>query len=278
MENKIINTPSDIERSATDGPVTRRSLYTNTAQNRNLPTKLQLAVNGSFAGQTKFDEFVQFESIEQLHQALSELMIRFDTRPDYYTKKDYQLLIGILVGSIEFLHAQSTAEIPDVEALIKDVNNLIETVIPSLQEEIASISNLQTELKDLSNKVLVSIADIEQCVAKSEKNESSIEDLKDSLADLKVETAEEARKLQSEIGSLKQYDEQIQIEVSKLNQNLSDYKVNTSQQTDIFQQRIEGLEFIDADIYNKLQVLEKTTEDTTSKLQDMQFFWGTDSF
>ena len=156
-------------------------------------------------------------------------MIRFDTRPDYYTKKDYQLLIGILVGSIEFLHAQSTAEIPDVEALIKDVNNLIETVIPSLQEEIASISNLQTELKDLSNKVLVSIADIEQCVAKSEKNESSIEDLKDSLADLKVETAEEARKLQSEIGSLKQYDEQIQIEVSKLNQNLSDYKVNTSQ-------------------------------------------------
>lgn len=162
-------------------------------------------------------------------------MIRFDTRPDYYTKKDYQLLIGILVGSIEFLHAQSTAEIPDFEALIKDVNNLIEIVIPSLQEEIASISNLQTELKDLSQKVLVNIANIEQCVAKSDKNESNIEDLKDTLADLKVETAEEARKLQFEIGSLKQYDEQIQLEVSKLNQNLSDYKVNTSQQTDIFQ-------------------------------------------
>ena len=172
MENKIINTPSDIERSATDGPVTRRSLYTNTAQNRNLPTKLQLAVNGSFAGQTKFDEFVQFESIEQLHQALSELIIRFDTRPDYYTKKDYQLLIGVLVGGLSFLNQQQVGseEIEEVKGSIESLTTelltypekftAIESNVWKLEQESTTlksqISSIETAVKALPTQETVS--------------------------------------------------------------------------------------------------------------------------
>jgi hypothetical protein len=47
-ERIIINTPSDVERSAPDGPVTRRNLYTNTAQNKNIPSKLQAVVDDTF--------------------------------------------------------------------------------------------------------------------------------------------------------------------------------------------------------------------------------------
>jgi hypothetical protein len=43
--------------------------------------------------------------MSELKKALSERIIRFDTKPDFYTKKDYQLLIGIISKCFGYLYS-----------------------------------------------------------------------------------------------------------------------------------------------------------------------------
>ena len=111
---KIINVASDIERSAPDGTVTRRSLDTRDPRNANLPSKMQAVVDDAYKSSYIFKDVPVIESPEQLQQLLSQLVIRFDTKPSNYTKKDYQLLISVLFGALGYLYdGSANAELLD---------------------------------------------------------------------------------------------------------------------------------------------------------------------
>ena len=145
MEKKvIIPVPSDIERPAPEGRVTRRNLYTNSAQNKDISAKLQAVVDEVFKGELIYKEFVAFENIEQLHKAFSELMIRFDTRPDHYTKKDYQLLLSVIIGSIGFLQNNGG----DVEKTVAEITDKLESVLEDVATTTESITEITSTLAD----------------------------------------------------------------------------------------------------------------------------------
>lgn len=103
---KVINVPYDIERSAPDGKVTRRSLDTTSSKNQSLPRRMQAVVDDAYKQSTVFAQYPTISSKEELDQLLAQLLIRFDTRPEYYTKKDYQLLISVLCGALDYIGKQ----------------------------------------------------------------------------------------------------------------------------------------------------------------------------
>lgn len=117
---------SEIERSAADGQTTVRGTYTNLPQNSNLASRLQLVldeVNSNFQGDVDYDSLPHINSYEDLVKQLSQLIIRFDTKPDYYTKKDYQLLIGVLTGALTYLYNNSGSE-SDIAELLERLDDL----------------------------------------------------------------------------------------------------------------------------------------------------------
>lgn len=107
---KIINVPHDIERSAPDGRVTRRSLDTTSSKNQSLPRRMQAVVDDAYKQSNVFAQYPTISSKEQLDQLLAQLIIRFDTRPEYYTKKDYQLLISVLCGALDYIGKQESED------------------------------------------------------------------------------------------------------------------------------------------------------------------------
>lgn len=203
-ERIIINTPSDVERSAPDGPVTRRNLYTNTAQNKNIPSKLQAVVDDTFQGQTSFESLIQFKDQEELHKAISQLIIRFDTKPDYYTKKDYQLLIAVLTGGLNFLDTQCNNNIPDLSdiyakiqiledklntvssdladferdatlilnQIILDLHTVSAVTIPQIQTDLLNLTQVVNSVQNQSNQNTSDIVNLDFRVSQLEANQN----------------------------------------------------------------------------------------------------------
>ena len=156
MAKKVITVPANIERSAPDGFVTYRSLDTNTSQNKNLPNTLEAIVDEAYSTDNVFDEFVKIENSEKLKELMSELIIRFDTKPDYYTKKDYQFLIAVLTGGLSYLYTNQDALDPirdDLENLTAEFKIFYETVVKHINEQADINSSVLGELKALLEKV-----------------------------------------------------------------------------------------------------------------------------
>lgn len=100
-------TKSDIERPATDGFETRRGFCVNLPYNEGLLNKLQVVVDNIKADckDSFFEEnFDVIDNIDDLKRLLTEVIIRFDTAPDYYTKSDYAALISVLYQSLLYLY------------------------------------------------------------------------------------------------------------------------------------------------------------------------------
>ena len=89
----INNTPTDVERPATQGPVTVRPLDPALPENKDIPIILDKVLTGVINGNNDYFDPNDFtdpiKSLKELERTLSELIIRFDTNPEYYTKKDY---------------------------------------------------------------------------------------------------------------------------------------------------------------------------------------------
>jgi len=49
-------------------------------------------------------DYKTIKNIEDLKKALSELLVRFDTSPENYTKADYSYLMKILYKSLLYLY------------------------------------------------------------------------------------------------------------------------------------------------------------------------------
>ena len=87
---------SDIERPATDGFETRRGFCVNLPYNEGLLNKLQVVVDNIKADckDSFFEEtFDVIDNLDDLKRLLTEVIIRFDTAPDYYTNSDTKRLL-----------------------------------------------------------------------------------------------------------------------------------------------------------------------------------------
>ena len=71
-------------------------------------------------------------------------MIRFDTRPDHYTKKDYQLLLSVIIGSIGFLQNNGG----DVEKTVAEITDKLESVLEDVATTTESITEITSTLAD----------------------------------------------------------------------------------------------------------------------------------
>lgn len=122
MDQTFVRVPSDVERPASEGVITRRTLDTNSVQNQKALNFLQAIVDKDYATDLEFDDLPEIGR-EDIVALLSQLIIRFDTKPDYYTKKDYQLLIGVLTGALTYLYNNSGSE-SDIAELLEIINEL----------------------------------------------------------------------------------------------------------------------------------------------------------
>lgn len=128
MATKIISVPVTIERSAPDGPTSYRNLDSNSNRNQALAKTMQAEVDKSHIYETAI-KFPRIESQEQLAAMLSELAVRFDTRPDYYTKRDYQLLIALLGSAIGFLQGKMDLQSGNEDMIVVSTDEQSRTLI-----------------------------------------------------------------------------------------------------------------------------------------------------
>lgn len=116
--SKIIQIPSDTEIPVSDGFITtQRSLCTSFPKNKNLLNKIEAIVNSEeySSNSTLFDgAYNTITSLEDLKKVLSEVLIRFDTDPDHYTKGDYGTLMRLLYSALLYLYERDANYKPPV--------------------------------------------------------------------------------------------------------------------------------------------------------------------
>jgi hypothetical protein len=103
-ELKFKPVPYDIVTSASTGRMTVRGTDANAPYNSNLLNRLQAIVTSS-ADNNMFNKDIDFGdfSLANLQELLTQVAIRFDNDPNYYTKRDYQYLIWYLCKSLKYL-------------------------------------------------------------------------------------------------------------------------------------------------------------------------------
>lgn len=99
--------PSEVGTSSTTGSTSLRGTYANLPQNANLIKCLQKITEGVFEGSSNLfadGNYDKIDNIVELQKFLTQVIIRFDNNPDYYTKRDYQYLIALLYRSLLYLY------------------------------------------------------------------------------------------------------------------------------------------------------------------------------
>ena len=139
-ELKFKPVPYDIVTSASTGRMTVRGTDANAPYNSNLLNRLQAIVSSS-ADNNMFNEEVDFGdfSLENLQELLTQVAIRFDNDPNYYTKRDYQYLIWYLCKSLKYLENNDVTK--------EDFNNIQK----SAEELLARIEALEIETDELKD-------------------------------------------------------------------------------------------------------------------------------
>lgn len=136
---KIIKISSDVQRSAPDGIVTMRSLDTSSKQNSLLPSEMRAIVDDAYKASPVFTSYPKVATVEELRQLLAQLVIKFDTRPDYYTKKDYQLLIALISGTLQHVFDVTTLSSENEDVLIVEQTaengEILKPQLGTLQEQ-----------------------------------------------------------------------------------------------------------------------------------------------
>ena len=103
------------------------------------------------------------DNIDDLKKILSEVLIRFDTSPNYYTKSDYAALISVLYQSLLYLYqsfsiSSTNEDVLEVEAtgngteLRPQIGYLDESAVESVPENndkrIATISDIRNYINN----------------------------------------------------------------------------------------------------------------------------------
>lgn len=164
-ELKFKPVPYDVVTSASTGRMTVRGTDANAPYNSNLLNRLQAIVSSS-ADNNMFNEEVDFGdfSLENLQELLTQVAIRFDNDPNYYTKRDYQYLIWYLCKSLKYLENNDVTK-EDFDDIQK-----------SAEELLAKIEALEIETDDLKDSDLKILEDIDNL-----KNNQQVLEAGDSI-------------------------------------------------------------------------------------------------
>ena len=148
-ELKFKPVPYDIVTSASTGKMTVRGTDANAPYNSNLLNRLQAVADSGYDGNL-FDDGVDFGSCtaDDLQKLLTQVVIRFDNDPNYYTKRDYQYLIWYLCKSLITL-SDSNDKIGELQ------RNKQDKVDTSIKFEDGSVVNALNFLYDLTQSYSV---------------------------------------------------------------------------------------------------------------------------
>jgi hypothetical protein len=113
--------PTEIVTSAATGKTTVRSTDAGAPYNSNLLKRLQ-AIAEYISSDNLFNEEIISSNVElvDLQRLLTQVIIRFDNDPNYYTKRDYQYLIWYLCKSLIY----TSTEIPGLAELQEAIEYL----------------------------------------------------------------------------------------------------------------------------------------------------------
>lgn len=170
--------PSEIVTSASTGTTLVRGTSANLPYNQNLLKRLQAIVtDSSYDGNFFDDDVLQAPSLEDLQKLLTQVIIRFDNDPNYYTKRDYYHLIWYLCQSLLYLAERGASEqdLSDIYTKITQLTSRIDDVdlqLEGLQENMTLLSDniyieLPAQFQDIYNK----ITELEQLLSKQDKLE-----------------------------------------------------------------------------------------------------------
>lgn len=116
---KIIS--SDVERPANKGFQTQRGFCVDLPYNKDMLNKLQAIVEKIDCDKTFFDQpFDVIDNVDELKKVMTEVLIRFDTSPDFYTKSDYGLLLTVLYKTLFYLYRVLNLSSDNDDVLIVD--------------------------------------------------------------------------------------------------------------------------------------------------------------
>ncbi len=152
--------PSQIDRPASQEGVTLTGTYSNLPYNKNAIKRLQAIVGDNFEGDLNiFDNeegAFKILPLERIQQLLTQVLIRFDNDPSYYTKSDYQYLIWYLCQSLGYLDSNciSKEEFLDVSSKLKEAIDWIQQQLDgSISDLNQRITTVELELRDSISKL-----------------------------------------------------------------------------------------------------------------------------
>lgn len=160
--------PSQIDRPSSTGNGTVRGTYTNLPYNKNLLSRLHAIMDKEFTGDLNMfdDENLAVPNREYLEQLLSQVVIRFDNDPNYYTKRDYYYLIWYLCQNLVYLHENSNlSELEDDIKQLAARVDLIDPQLVSILERIAGIEQNQAGIPELLKTIESKLQLIEEELA-----------------------------------------------------------------------------------------------------------------
>lgn len=160
--------PSQIDRPSSTGNGTVRGTYTNLPYNKNLLSRLHAIMDKEFTGDLNMfdDENLAVPNREYLEQLLSQVVIRFDNDPNYYTKRDYYYLIWYLCQNLVYLHENSNlSELEDDIKQLAARVDLIDPQLVSILERIAGIEQNQAGIPELLKTIESKLQSIEEELA-----------------------------------------------------------------------------------------------------------------
>lgn len=96
-----------------------------------------------------------------LKKLISELIIRFDTDPSFYTKKDYQVLVAVLSKTIPYLYSKADgyqSELSNLDSIINDIGTRIDDLKQSVDNINVGVTSITANTD--SKHVKISTTDV----------------------------------------------------------------------------------------------------------------------
>ena len=141
--------PSQVENTAGSGGITLRGTSANMPYNKNLLSKLQAIVGKDWSYDDSLfgDEQLPDVTIDDLQKLLTQVVIRFDNDPNYYTKRDYYYLIWYLCQSLVFLSQQGTISDGQLDEIYSRIT-ILESKVEELDKNYEGLSERVSVISD----------------------------------------------------------------------------------------------------------------------------------
>lgn len=149
--------PSQIDRPTSQEGVTLTGTYSNLPYNKNAIKRLQAIVGDNFAGDLNiFDnEEGSFKilPLERIQQLLTQVLIRFDNSPDYYTKSDYQYLIWYLCQNLGYSIQEGNLTSDQLNSLKREIQSLRDKLEQLDSEIYTQLELIQAAIRSLEELI-----------------------------------------------------------------------------------------------------------------------------